>query len=170
MTRSIASTDDLFAVCADRYGYPEPAARVLSDVLYWSQFPQHHLRGQLGIFKTDGELARELHKHPKTVGRLLRKVCAPAESGKPDAVFLTRYAPKPWHPSGRVRWLFRTELGDEIIAYALERAEVRLSRKRSRKQNAATGRRDMHRSAASKRSDRSPQYAATQPIGGWLSL
>jgi hypothetical protein len=160
MMPNTASTDDLFAVCVDHYAYSEPVAGVLSKVLFWSQFPQYRLRGRLGIFKTDAEIAKDVRKHPKTVGRLLRKVCAPAESGKSNAVFLTRYAPKPWHPSGRVRWLFRTELGDEIIDAAKALAKARLSRK-SRKQNVATGRSELHRPAASKRSDRSPRYAAT---------
>src|SRR5262245_44196943 len=160
MTRNTVSTDDLFAVCVNQHGYSEPVARVLSNVLFWSQFPQYHLRGRLGIFKTDAELARDLHKHPKTVGRLLREVCAPADIVKRGAVFSTRYAPKPGQSSGRVRWLFRTELGDEIIDEAKARAKARLSRK-TRKQNAATDRREMQGSAAPKRCERLPQNAAT---------
>ena len=160
MARNIVSTDDLLAVCVDQYGYSEPLGRVLSNVLFWSQFAEHHLGSQVGFFKTDAELARDLHKHPKTVGRLLRKVCAPAESGKSDAVFFMRYAPRPWDHSGRVRWLFRTELGAEIIDAAKARSEARLSRK-NRKQNAAIGRIEMHRSTAPKRCGRSPQNAAT---------
>ena len=87
MARKIVSDDDLFDVCADRYGYTEPLGRTLSNVLFWSQFAQHRLRRQLGFFKTDAELARDIHKHPKTVGRLLREVCAPAENEKRGAVF-----------------------------------------------------------------------------------
>src|SRR5262245_39416083 len=108
MTRDIASSDDIFAVCATSYDYPEPIARVLSHTLYWSQHPKHELAGQLGIYKTDAELAKELHKHPKTIGRLLRQVCSPVGSDKPRPVFHTRYAPMPSQYSGRVRWLFRT--------------------------------------------------------------
>jgi len=160
---SPVSENDLFAVCAHQYGYSEPLARVLSNVLFWSQFPGHRVRGQLGIFKTDAELAKDVHKHPKTVGRLLREVCAPAEIVKRGAVFSTRYAPRPWDPSGRVRWLFRTELGNEIIDAAKTLAKARLNRK-TRKQTAATDRREMQRSSASKRCERSPQIAATHII------
>jgi hypothetical protein len=160
MAPNVVSSDDLFAVCGHQYGYPEPVARVLSKVLFWSQFAEHQLGGQLGFFKTDAELAGELRKHPKTVGRLLREVCAPAEIEKRGTVFRTRYAPKPWHPSGRVRWLYRTELGDAIIDAAKAHAMGRLSRKTG-KQNAATDRREMHRSASPKRCDRSPQNVAT---------
>ena len=160
MARNTVSSDDLFTVCAHQYGYAESVARVLSNLLFWSQFAQNYFRGHIGIYKTDGELARELHKHPKTVGRLLREVSAPAEKDKPRAVFHTRYGPKPGAPGGRVRWLFRTELGDQIIEAAKARAEARLSQK-SRRQNAATGRREMQGSATPKRFDRSPQYAAT---------
>jgi len=160
MARNIVSTDDLFAVCTESYGYKEPIARVLSNVLFWSQLAQHYFHGHLGIYKTDAELARDLHKHPKTVGRLLRHVSAPAEKEKPRTVFHTRYGPKPGAPGGRVRWLFRTELGNEIIDAAKAHAKARLSRK-SRKQNAATDRREMQQSAAPMRGERSPQNVAT---------
>ena len=46
---------DIFRVCRKRY--PERIARVASVALYWSQFAEYQLRGRLGIYKTDDDLA-----------------------------------------------------------------------------------------------------------------
>ena len=57
MARNTVSSDDLFTVCAHQYGYAKSVARVLSNLLFWSQFAQNYFRGHIGIYKTDGELA-----------------------------------------------------------------------------------------------------------------
>ena len=139
--KQLASRDDLFAVCADRF--PEPVARVASILLFWSQLAQHHFRGRLGIYKTDADIAAEIRKHPKTAGRLVVKVCALPGTTFASDLFVMAYGPKPRAHSGRVRWLFRTALGDQLIDKALELAGVPPSAEAScghqRKQISLTG-------------------------------
>src|SRR5206468_2390684 len=100
------SSSDLFQVCLQYF--TEPEARVASEVLFWSQFAEHEVRGRVGFFKEDRELGEAIGKHPKSVGRTLIKLCAKLGEDNPEALFIVEHGPKPWAKSGRVRWLFRT--------------------------------------------------------------
>ena len=136
---------------------PGPVARVASILLFWSQLAQHHFRGRLGIYKTDADIAAEIRKHPKTAGRLVVKVCALPGTTFASDLFVMAYGPKPRAHSGRVRWLFRTALGDQLINKALELAGAR----RQRKHPAAIGGNKSVSPVTAKCSYRSPQNAAT---------
>jgi hypothetical protein len=119
MSRSQNPTaSDFFAVCLRHLR--EPEARVASELLFWSQFAEHKFRGRTAFYKEDRELAEKLGKHPKSVGRTLRKFCALGGEDRPDALFIIDHGPKPRARSGRVRWLIRTPRGDEFVSAAQE--------------------------------------------------
>jgi hypothetical protein len=72
--KPLADTAALFQAC--RRIYSEPEARVASECLYWSQHAKSSLRGKVGFYKEDKDLADALGKHRKTVGRTLMRLCA----------------------------------------------------------------------------------------------
>jgi len=153
------TTSDLFQVCR-RY-FSEPEARVASELLFWSQFAEHEFRGRIGFFKEDRELADKIGKHAKSIGRTLRKFGARVWEEMPHALFVLDYGPKPWARSGRVRWLFRTPRGDELVIEAQELAEAARSRQKKREQDAPIEGHQTNRPIRAKRAHRSPQTAAT---------
>lgn len=118
---------DIFRVCRKRY--PERIARVASVALYWSQFARHRLRGRLGIYKTDDDLADQIGRHPKTCGMNLLEVCTASE--QPAALFEVTYGPKAGQHAGHCRWLFLTPRGEQIIEAAKEVRREREQAKRT---------------------------------------
>ena len=153
------TSSDLFKAC--RQYFSEPEAQVASELLFWSQFAEHEFRGRIGFFKEDRELADKIGKHPKSIGRTLRKLGARVGEEMPDALFILDYGPKPWARSGRVRWLFRTPRGDELVIAAQELAAAARSRRKKREQDAAIEGHQTNRPISAKGAHRSPQTAAT---------
>jgi hypothetical protein len=151
------TTSDLFKVCR-RY-FSEPEARVASELLFWSQFAQHEFRGRVGFYKEDRELGEQLGKHPKSIGRTLRRFSAMPGEDRPDALFIIDHGPKPRARSGRVRWLFRTKRGDGLVSEAEEYSATRLRKKRE--QVAAIVEHQTGRPIRVNYVDRSPQNVAT---------
>jgi hypothetical protein len=158
------TASDFFEVCLRHF--PEPQARVASELLFWSQFAEHTFRGRTGFYKENRELGEKIGKHPKSVGRILRKFCALVGEDRPDALFIIDHGPKPRARSGRVRWLSRTPRGDELVIaaqkFAAERqlAAARRGRK-TRGQNVAIEEHKAGLSVSAKGPDRSPQNVAT---------
>ena len=130
--KRLADTNLLFQVCKQELS--EPVARVASCCLFWSQHAKHKFKGRLAIYKTDKELALEIGKHWKTVGRLLLTVCTHKNSIPAISLFEAYYGSKPYASGGRVRWLIPTPKGHAFIAKALE---MRADRD-AKKNNAAT--------------------------------
>ena len=124
------TSSDLFKVCR-RY-LKEPQARVASELLFWSQFAEHEFRGRVGFYKEDRELAEAIGKHPKSVGRTVITICAKPGEDKSESLFIIDHGPKPKARAGRVRWLFRTKRGDELVSEAEEYSAARLRKKRER--------------------------------------
>jgi hypothetical protein len=157
------TASDFFEVCLRHF--PEPQARVASELLFWSQFAEHTFRGRIGFYKENRELGEKIGKHPKSVGRTLRKFCALVGEDRPDALFIIDHGPKPRARSGRVRWLIRTPRGDELVivaqTLAAERQLAAALRLKTRRRNAAIGEHKTGPSVSAKGPDRSPQYAAT---------
>jgi hypothetical protein len=118
-----ATTADLFQVC--RRDYSEPVARVGSELLFWSQCGHNKLRGRPGFFKEDADLVKAIGKNASSIRRALSRICAKVGEDQADALFEIAHGPKPGQRSGRVRWLFRTPRGDEMIREALRLAEAR---------------------------------------------
>ena len=117
-TKPIASDIDLFRLC--REIYPERIARVASVALFWSQWAKHELRGRIGIYKTDADLADQIGRRPKTCGVNLIEVCTTSE--EPAALFQVAYGPKAGQHAGHCRWLFLTPRGEQIIEAAKKSA------------------------------------------------
>ena len=163
MPRSNPTASDFFAVCLRHL--PEHQARVASELLFWSQFAEHKFRGRTAFYKEDRELAEKLGKHPKSVGRTLRKFCALAGEDRPDALFIIDHGSKPWARSGRVRWLTRTPRGDELVGaaqkFATERELAAARRRKTRAQRAAIEEHKMGLSVSARGPDHSPQNVAT---------
>jgi hypothetical protein len=133
-----ATTPDLFQVC--RQYYPEPAARLASELLFWSQCGQKKLRGREGIYKEDADLVQAIGKDASSIRRALARICAKAGEDRPEALFEIAHGPKPGQRSGRVRWLFRKLRGDEMIREALGLAEARRKVRSASTKKSTTGR------------------------------
>ena len=79
------------------------------------------LKGRRGIYKEDAELAQNLGGHAKTAGRLivdLADVTKATRSKKltlKEPLFEIGYGPKPGQRSGRVRWIFATEVSRRFL-------------------------------------------------------
>ncbi len=160
--RQTASRDDLFRAALNHLDRRRSVARTAAELLYWSQFAEHRFKGQVGIYKEDTELERDLGVHPKTAGRHVLELCAAgskskagtAEGGRPK-FFEVAYGPKPKARSGRVRWLFIRPEGLEVIEEALELGRLR------RERIAPADRKKKFRPRGSDQSNRSPQNAPT---------
>ena len=121
-----ATTPDLFQVC--RRCFPEWVAKVGAELLFWSQCGHNKLRGRAGFFKEDADLIKAIGKNASSIRRALSRICAKVGEDQADALFEIAHGPKPGQRSGRVRWLFRTPRGDEMIREALRLADARQRR------------------------------------------
>jgi len=157
--RQLASKDELFRASRKYLGNgPASLARTAAELLYWSQFAEHRLKGRKGIYKENSELGNCLGIHPKTAGRHVLALCATGSNDEPGAkvqLFELAHGPKPQAYGGRVRWLFIRPEGAKIIAEALE--EKRLRRERA----APTDGNEKLRPRGARHSNRSPQNAPT---------
>jgi hypothetical protein len=150
-----ATTPDLFQVC--RRHFSRPVAEVGADLLFWSQCGHNKFRGRAGFFKEDAELVQAIGKHASSIRRALARIFAKVGEDRPEALFEIAHGPKPGQRSGRVRWLFRKPLGDEMIREALLLAKAR----DEKRQNARTNRSIKPQSVAPDSSDRSAQIERT---------
>ena len=157
MPKDRATTPDLVRVCR-RY-YTRPEAEVAAEVLYWSQFAKHKLRGadRIGFFKEDAELAETIAKDRSSIRRALASICAKPGEERPETLFIREHGPRPWERSGRVRWLFRTPRGHELISEALLLSASR----EGKRQKASTGRSDKTRPMSADCTERSAQNEPT---------
>jgi hypothetical protein len=96
-------------------------ARAAAHVLFWLQHAKMTLKGRCGIYKEDAELAQNLGGHAKTAGRLildLADVTKATRSKKltlKEALFEIGYGPKPGQRTGRVRWIFATQVSQRVL-------------------------------------------------------
>jgi hypothetical protein len=107
LVAACATRDDLFPVVL-KYVKGASLARTAVELLFWSQYAKHELKGRKGMYKEDDELGKSLGVPPKTAGRHVLALCATGskhESGAKVRLFDLRYGPKPKAYGGRVRWL-----------------------------------------------------------------
>jgi hypothetical protein len=154
---SKAITPDLVRVCR-RY-YTRAEAEVAGELLYWSQFAEHTLRAgeRVGFYKEDADLADAIGKHPSSIHRALSTVCAKPGEERPETLFIIKHGPRPWERSGRVRWLFITSRGRELIGEAKQLADGR----DKKRQKAFTGRSGKTPPVSLDRKDQSAQNEPT---------
>jgi hypothetical protein len=148
---------ELFPIILKLLG-SEPHARVATYIIFWFQLAKHRRKGRVGLYKTDQELETDTGK--RSAGRLLLHLaCAsavPAPKPKPIRLRQTKplfeidYGPKPGQGSGRVRWIYLTEVSLKIIDEALE----------AREEKSSSGKAKPHLPVAMKCSDQSSKKSA----------